>query len=148
MNARTKTCYGPGPGNHAKQYCKLIKDHLDYQFIVVRNSSANEEQNFDGLREVEVYQGRSSETFERKIPIKSKSVPELVIYNRVPKCGSTTMLQILKHVKDENNFTIFNQIEPDLPVLSRLTLICESRKNPKRGTVDALGDGAKLHYQQ
>ena len=26
------------------------------------------------------------------------------------------MLQVLNHVKNENNFTIFNQIEPDLPV--------------------------------
>ena len=100
---------------------------MDYKIIVVRNSCANDEptQNFDESRDGEgqVYQARSREksTIVRNaIPVKSKSVPELVIYNRVPKCGSTTMLQILSHVKDENNFTIFNQIEPNLSVRSRL----------------------------
>ena len=132
---RPKARYGPfwyvtgtvrsGPGNHAKQYWKLKKDHLDYQIIVVRNSCANDEptQNFDGSRDGvgQVYQARSREkstNVGNAIPVKSKSVPELVIYNRVPKCGSTTMLQILSHVKDENNFTIFNQIEPNLSVRS------------------------------
>ena len=100
---------------------------MDYQLIVVRNSCENDEttQNFDGSRDGEgqVYQARSREkstNVGNAIPVKSKSVPELVIYNRVPKCGSTTMLQILSHVKDENNFTIFNQIEPDLSVCFRL----------------------------
>ena len=53
---------------------------------------------------------------ERPLLESTSSIPDLVIYNRVPKCGSTTMLQVLNHVKDENNFTIFNQIAPDLPV--------------------------------
>ena len=44
------------------------------------------------------------------------AIPDLVIYNRVPKCGSTTMLQVLKHVRKENNFRVFNQIGPDLSV--------------------------------
>ena len=44
------------------------------------------------------------------------SVPDLVIYNRVPKCGSTTMLQVLNHIQNENNFTVYNQIEPNLSV--------------------------------
>ena len=52
-----------------------------------------------------------------KSSVESKSaIPDLVIYNRVPKCGSTTMLQVLNHVRKENKFTIFNQIEPDLSV--------------------------------
>ena len=46
----------------------------------------------------------------------TSAIPDLVIYNRVPKCGSTTMLQVLNHVQKENNFTVFNQIEPNLSV--------------------------------
>ena len=116
-----------GPGNPCQAILKTWKDHLDYQIIVVRNSCANDEptQNFDRSRDSQgqVYRARSSEVkstiVRNEMPIKSKSVPELVIYNRVPKCGSTTMLQILSHIKDENNFTIFNQIEPNLSVRSR-----------------------------
>ena len=73
----------------------------------------SEEKPSNNLNTRMISQLRSS---ERPSLESTSSIPDLVIYNRVPKCGSTTMLQVLNHVKDENNFTIFNQIEPDLPV--------------------------------
>lgn len=99
---------------------------MDYQLIVVRNTCDKfpgsnlrnsalslEEKSSYNLNARMISQLRSSErsSFES-----TSFIPDLVIYNRVPKCGSTTMLQVLNHVKNENNFTIFNQIEPDLPV--------------------------------
>ena len=104
---------------------------MDYQLIVVRNTCDKERSTinlgsnlmisaFDSeekpsysLNTRMISQLRSS---ERPLLESTSSIPDLVIYNRVPKCGSTTMLQVLNHVKDENNFTIFNQIAPDLPV--------------------------------
>ena len=104
---------------------------MDYQLIVVRNTCDKERSTINpgsnlmnsaldseekpsyNLNTRMISHLRSS---ERPLLESTSSIPDLVIYNRVPKCGSTTMLQVLNHVKDENNFTIFNQIEPDLPV--------------------------------
>ena len=40
----------------------------------------------------------------------------LVVYNRVPKCGSSTMLKVISTLKERLNYTVFNDIEPKLKV--------------------------------
>lgn len=40
--------------------------------------------------------------------------PKLVIYNRVPKCGSTTTLDIIRYLKRKLKFNVFNDIAPKM----------------------------------
>merc|ERR1711935_941077 len=42
------------------------------------------------------------------------TLPKLVIYNRVPKCGSTTMDSIISKLKEQNKFNVVNDIAPGL----------------------------------
>ena len=42
--------------------------------------------------------------------------PKLVIYNRVPKCGSTTTLDIIRYLKRKLKFNVFNDIAPKMKV--------------------------------
>merc|ERR1711953_347681 len=39
---------------------------------------------------------------------------ELVVYNRVPKCGSTTTLDIIRYLKRKLKFNVFNDIAPKM----------------------------------
>ena len=41
---------------------------------------------------------------------------QLVVYNRVPKCGSTTTLDVIRYIKRRNKFTVFNDIAPKMKV--------------------------------
>ena len=41
---------------------------------------------------------------------------ELVVYNRVPKCGSTTTLDIIRYLKRKLKFNVFNDIAPKMKV--------------------------------
>ena len=49
--------------------------------------------------------------------------PKLVIYNRVPKCGSTTTLDIIRYLKRKLKFNVFNDIAPKMKVCTDF-LIC------------------------
>ena len=89
---------------------------MDYQLIVVRNTCDKERLTVNPGSNLMNSALNSEEKPRYNFNAHMISQPDLVIYNRVPKCGSTTMLQVLNHVKTQNNFTIFNQIEPDLPV--------------------------------
>jgi dermatan/chondrotin sulfate uronyl 2-O-sulfotransferase UST len=40
--------------------------------------------------------------------------PKLVIYNRVPKCGSTTTLDIIRFLKKKLHFNVYNDIAPHM----------------------------------
>merc|ERR1712136_399857 len=40
--------------------------------------------------------------------------PPVVIYNRVPKCGSTTTLDIIRFLKKKLKFHVFNDIAPKM----------------------------------
>jgi len=40
--------------------------------------------------------------------------PKVVIYNRVPKCGSTTTLDIIRYLKRKLKFNVFNDIAPKM----------------------------------
>ena len=42
--------------------------------------------------------------------------PKVVIYNRVPKCGSTTTLDIIRYLKRKLKFNVFNDIAPKMKV--------------------------------
>ena len=42
--------------------------------------------------------------------------PKLVIYNRVPKCGSTTTLDIIRFLKKKLHFNVYNDIAPHMTV--------------------------------
>ena len=44
------------------------------------------------------------------------SLSNLVIYNRVPKCGSTTMDKIIDKLEKMNKFNAVNDIAPGLKV--------------------------------
>ena len=38
--------------------------------------------------------------------------PQVVVYNRVPKCGSTTTLDIIRFLKKKLKFHVYNDIAP------------------------------------
>ena len=139
-NLKSQFSY-PGISEISFNFLKTKKNHLDYQLILVRNtcdkegSSVNSDPN-SSSKAMEhsdhnyntnmVSQLRST---ERSSAESSKSVPDLVIYNRVPKCGSTTMLQVLNHVQNANNFSVINQIEPNLSVSAQSSLKCRLKKS-------------------
>ena len=105
---------------------KTQQNHLDYQLILVRNTceNASPKANPNSVASTTELPSRhynarmisQLRSIEKSSVESTSAIPDLVIYNRVPKCGSTTMLQVLNHVQKENNFTIFNQIEPNLSV--------------------------------
>ena len=47
--------------------------------------------------------------------------PKLVIYNRVPKCGSTTTLNIISFLKKKLHFDVYNDIAPHMTVRFKKT---------------------------
>ena len=60
--------------------------------------------------------------------------PKLVIYNRVPKCGSTTTLDIIRFLKKKLHFNVYNDIAPHMTVRFN----CYSYTSEKLGEDDTL----------
>jgi dermatan/chondrotin sulfate uronyl 2-O-sulfotransferase UST len=66
----------------------------------------------------EIEKSEPLEIFEFE-PAPTSAPKQLVVYNRVPKCGSTTTLQIIDSLKRMKHFSVFNDIAPGMTHLMK-----------------------------
>ena len=58
-----------------------------------------------------------NEVEDHLFPVQKKvTLPKLVVYNRVPKCGSTTMDMIISKLQKQTDFNVINDVAPGMKV--------------------------------
>ena len=64
--------------------------------------------------------------------------PKLVIYNRVPKCGSTTTLDIIRFLKKKLHFNVYNDIAPHMTVRFLMATVIQVKNSGEDGSLYVL----------